>query len=178
LNELIWREFFMMILWHFPTVVNQSFKKNYDRLQWRNNEEEFEHWRNGTTGYPIVDAGMRELNATGFMHNRVRMITAGFLTKHLLIDWRWGEAYFAKKLLDHELSSNNGNWQWSAGTGCDAAPYFRIFNPSEQTKKFDPAFDYIRKWVPEFQEQTYPKPIVEHVFARKRCLETYKKIIG
>ena len=178
LNELIWREFYMMVLWHFPHVVNQSFKKNYDRIRWRNDEQEFERWCNGTTGYPIVDAGMRELNATGFMHNRARMITASFLTKHLLTDWRWGEAYFAKKLLDFELSSTNGGWQWSAGTGCDAAPYFRIFNPTEQTKKFDPEFHYIRKWVPEFEDFNYPKPIVDHAFARKRCLDAYKKIRG
>lgn len=176
-NELIWREFYMMILWHFPHVVNNSFKKQYDRIEWRNNEKEFAAWCEGKTGYPIVDAGMRQLNETGFMHNRVRMITASFLTKHLLIDWRWGEAYFAKKLLDFELSSNNGGWQWAAGSGCDAAPYFRIFNPSEQTKKFDSDLKYIRKWVPEFEDFSYPKPIVEHSFARERCLATYKKYL-
>ncbi len=176
LNELIWREFYMMILWYFPNV-HQAFKKKYDNIPWRNNEDEFYKWCSGQTGYPIVDAGMRELNATGFMHNRVRMITASFLTKHLLIDWRWGEAYFAKKLLDFELSSNNGGWQWAASSGCDAAPYFRIFNPAEQTKKFDPEFKYISKWVPEFQELNYPQPIVEHKFARERCLEVYKKAL-
>ncbi|MFY9311214.1 MAG: deoxyribodipyrimidine photo-lyase [Bacteroidia bacterium] len=175
LNELIWREFFMSILFHFPYVVNKSFKKKYDGVQWRNNEAEFERWCNGQTGYPIVDAGMRELNRTGFMHNRVRMIVASFLTKHLLIDWRWGEAYFAGKLLDYELSSNNGNWQWAAGCGCDAAPYFRVFNPEEQTKRFDPEFRYIEKWVPEFSDFSYVKPVVEHKFARERALKVYKK---
>jgi len=178
LNELIWREFFQMILWHFPQVgKGQSFKPEYDFIQWRNNEKEFDRWCKGTTGYPIVDAGMRELNTTGFMHNRVRMITASFLTKHLLIDWRWGEAYFAQKLLDYELASNNGNWQWAAGCGCDAAPYFRIFNPYTQTKKFDPQQLYIKKWVPELNEFTYPHPIVDHDEARKRCLEAYKKAL-
>jgi deoxyribodipyrimidine photo-lyase len=173
-NELVWRDFYFQILWHFPHVVNSAFKPQYDHIIWRNNEAEFEKWCMGQTGYPIVDAGMRELNETGFMHNRVRMIVASFLTKHLLIDWKWGEAYFAKKLLDFELSSNNGGWQWAAGCGCDAAPYFRIFNPEEQTKKFDPKFLYIKKWVPEFQEFHYPKPVVDHKFARERCLATYK----
>ncbi len=178
LNELIWREFYQMILWHFPSVVNQNFKKQYDQLEWRNNEEEFKAWCDGNTGYPIVDAGMRELNSTGFMHNRMRMVTASFLTKHLLIDWRWGEAYFAQKLLDFELASNNGGWQWAAGTGTDAQPYFRIFNPESQTKKFDSDLEYIKKWVPEFQELSYPKPIVDHKLARERCLETYKKALS
>ena len=178
LNELIWRDFYFMILWQFPHVVHNSFKPAYDKIIWRNNEEEFQKWCEGKTGYPIVDAGMRELNATGFMHNRVRMIVASFLIKHLLIDWRWGEAYFAKKLMDFELSSNNGGWQWASSGGCDAAPYFRIFNPSEQTKKFDPHFQYIKKWVPEFQELNYPAPIVDHKFARDRCLETYKKALA
>lgn len=173
LNELVWREFYQMILWHFPRVVGHAFKPKYDKINWRNNEKEFEAWTNGMTGYPIVDAGMRELNETGFMHNRVRMITASFLVKHLLVDWRWGEAYFAEKLLDYELASNNGGWQWAAGSGCDAAPYFRIFNPYLQTKKFDPEFKYIRKWVPEFEEFGYPKPIVDHELARKRCIEVY-----
>jgi deoxyribodipyrimidine photo-lyase len=173
LNELIWRDFYQMILWHFPKVVGHSFKPEYDKIKWRNNEMEFEAWCNGQTGYPIVDAGMRELNSTGFIHNRVRMIVASFLTKHLLIDWRWGEAYFAKKLLDFDLAANNGGWQWAAGSGCDAAPYFRIFNPYLQTQKFDPEFKYIRKWVPEFEEPTYPKPIVQHEVARKRCLGVY-----
>ena len=173
LNELIWRDFYHMILWHFPKVVGHAFKPEYDKIRWRNNEKEFKAWCDGKTGYPIVDAGMRELNATGFMHNRVRMIVASFLTKHLLIDWRWGEAYFAKKLLDFDLAANNGGWQWAAGSGCDAAPYFRVFNPYLQTKKFDPELKYVRKWVPEFEELTYPQPIVEHEVARKRCLETY-----
>lgn len=173
LNELIWRDFYQMILWHFPQVVSQSFKPAYDAIPWRNNQQEFEAWCAGQTGYPIVDAGMRELNATGYMHNRVRMIVASFLTKHLLIDWRWGEAYFAQKLLDFDLAANNGGWQWAAGSGCDAAPYFRVFNPYLQTKKFDPDLLYIKKWVPEFQELTYVKPIVEHEFARARCLQTY-----
>lgn len=175
LNELIWRDFYQMILWHFPNVVSDAFKKEYDNIEWRNNEEEFKKWCEGQTGYPIVDAGMRELNETGYMHNRVRMITASFLTKHLLVDWRWGEAYFAEKLLDYDLASNNGGWQWAAGSGCDAAPYFRIFNPYLQTKKFDPDLKYIRKWVPEFEDFTkYPQPIVEHELARNRCLEVYR----
>lgn len=173
LNELIWRDFYQMILWHFPHVVHNAFKPEYDKIKWRNNEKEFELWCKGETGYPIVDAGMRELNTTGYMHNRVRMIVASFLTKHLLIDWRWGEAYFAKKLLDFDLAANNGGWQWAAGSGCDAAPYFRIFNPYLQTQKFDPELKYIRKWVPEFEKLTYPRPIVDHEFARKRCLEVY-----
>jgi deoxyribodipyrimidine photo-lyase len=177
LNELIWREFYQMILWHFPHVVGNAFKPEYDKIQWRNNEKEFEAWCKGSTGYPIVDAGMRELNTTGYMHNRVRMNVASFLTKHLLIDWRWGEAYFAKKLLDFDLAANNGGWQWAAGSGCDAAPYFRIFNPYLQTKKFDPELRYIRKWVPEFEELTYPQPVAEHEFARKRCLEVYSKAL-
>lgn len=177
LNELIWREFFMMILFHFPHVVNHSFKKKYDGISWRNNEEEFKLWCKGETGYPIVDAGMRQLNETGWMHNRVRMIVASFLTKHLLIDWRWGEAYFAEKLLDYELSSNNGNWQWAAGCGCDAAPYFRIFNPTEQTRKFDPQLKYIKTWIKDFSPY-YLAPIVEHTFARKRALEVYKKALS
>ncbi|MCX8020365.1 MAG: DNA photolyase family protein [Chitinophagaceae bacterium] len=173
LNELIWRDFYHMILWHFPHVVSKAFKPEYDRIKWRNDEKEFEAWCKGQTGYPIVDAGMRELNATGYMHNRVRMIVASFLTKHLLIDWRWGEAYFAEKLLDFDLAANNGGWQWAAGSGCDAAPYFRIFNPTLQAKKFDPEMKYIRKWVPELDELHYPKPIVDHVFARQRCLKVY-----
>ena len=175
LSELVWREFFMQILWHFPKVVHENFRPKYNFIKWRNNEEEFEKWCKGETGYPLVDAGMRELNQTGFMHNRVRMITAGFLCKHLLIDWRWGEAYFAKKLLDYELSSNNGNWQWSAGTGCDAAPYFRVFNPSEQIKKFDKQNTYINKWVDDLNEFSYPSPVVEHAFARNRAIASYKE---
>mgnify|MGYP001792111893 CR=1 FL=1 len=178
LNELIWREFYQQILWHFPHVVDHNFRSKYDRVQWRNNEEDFKSWCEGKTGYPSVDAGMRELNTTGFMHNRVRMIVASFLTKHLLIDWRWGEAYFAEKLLDFELASNNGGWQWASGTGTDAQPYFRIFNPESQTKKFDPELKYIRKWVPEFQEFSYPKPVVEHKYARERCLEAFKEALN
>lgn len=174
LKELIWREFFMQILWHFPHTPQSSFKPQYERIEWRNNEDEFKRWCEGKTGYPFVDAGMRELNATGFMHNRVRMLVGSFLCKHLLIDWRWGEAYFAEKLLDYEMSSNVGNWQWVAGCGVDAAPYFRIFNPTDQIKKFDKQHEYIQKWVPDYQELTYPKPIVEHKFARERCLATYK----
>ena len=173
-SELIWREFFMQILYHFPHVVTENFKPKYNAIKWLNNSNDFEKWCTGKTGYPIVDAGMRQLNKTGYMHNRVRMITAGFLCKHLLIDWRLGEAYFAKKLLDYELSSNNGNWQWAAGTGCDAAPYFRIFNPYEQQKKFDKYQDYIKKWVSEINTDQYPKPMVEHKFARNRALEAYK----
>ena len=175
LNELIWREFFMQILYHFPRVINNNFKQQYDFIKWRNNEREFDRWCNGTTGYPLVDAGMRQLNNTGFMHNRVRMVVASFLCKHLLIDWRWGEAYFAAKLLDYDLSANNGNWQWAAGTGCDAAPYFRVFNPSEQLKKFDKDLKYVRKWIPEFDDGNYPEPMVDHQFARKRALDAYKK---
>jgi deoxyribodipyrimidine photo-lyase len=174
LSELIWREFFMQILSNFPEVVSENFKSRYDNIQWRNNEAEFEKWCRGETGYPLVDAGMRQLNETGYMHNRVRMITAGFLCKHLLIDWRWGEAYFAVKLLDYELSSNNGNWQWAAGTGCDAAPYFRIFNPHSQQIRFDLKMEYIRKWVIDFDKPSYPEPIVEHDFARKRAIEAYR----
>ena len=174
LNELLWREFYQMILYNFPKVVNQSFKEKYDSMKWRNNVTEFRLWCEGKTGYPIVDAGMRQLNETGYMHNRVRMITASFLVKHLLIDWRWGEAYFAEKLLDFELASNNGGWQWAAGTGCDAVPYFRIFNPALQTAKFDPEHKYISKWIPNYNELTYIKPIVEHKLARERCLKVYK----
>lgn len=177
LNELIWRDFYMMILCHFPHVVDGAFKPAYNRIPWRNNEKEFDAWCKGKTGYPIVDAGMHELNTTGFMHNRVRMITASFLVKHLLIDWRWGEAYFAQKLLDFDLSANNGGWQWAAGSGCDAAPYFRIFNPHEQTKKFDAKLSYIKKWVPQYAELDYPQPIVDHVFARQRVLQVYKEAL-
>ncbi|MFZ1806459.1 MAG: deoxyribodipyrimidine photo-lyase [Cyclobacteriaceae bacterium] len=176
LNELIWRDFYHMILWHFPNV-NQAFKPAYDRIEWRNNPDEFQAWCDGKTGYPIVDAGMRELNTTGFMHNRVRMIVASFLVKHLLIDWRWGEAYFARKLLDFDLAANNGGWQWAAGSGCDAAPYFRVFNPYLQTEKFDPELTYIKKWIPELDTNQYPKPIVDHPFARERVLRTYKEAL-
>jgi len=177
-NELIWREFFMQILWHFPHTPNTAFKPKYDRIAWRNNEAEFELWKKGQTGYPLVDAGMRELNATGYMHNRVRMLVASFLCKHLLIDWRWGEAYFAEKLLDYDASSNVGNWQWASGSGVDAAPYFRIFNPTTQIKKFDDQQHYIAKWVPELNELTYPTPMVDHKFARERCLKVYKEAVG
>ena len=178
LKELIWREFFMQILWHFPYTQEKSFKPKYDRIKWLNNDEEFKKWCEGNTGYPLVDAGMRELNQTGFMHNRVRMLVGSFLCKHLLIDWRWGEKYFAKKLLDYEMSSNVGNWQWVAGCGVDASPYFRIFNPKEQIKKFDKDFKYIKKWVPEFQSSLYPKEIIDHKFARNRCLETFKAAVA
>jgi len=178
LNELIWRDFYHMILWHFPHVAEgKSFRAQYDLIEWRNNEKEFEAWCEGRTGYPIVDAGMRELNATGFMHNRVRMIVASFLTKHLLIDWRWGEAYFAQKLLDFDFAANNGGWQWASGSGCDAAPYFRVFNPRLQTEKFDKQLQYIRKWVPEFDSLTYPQPIVVHEQARVRVLAAYAKAL-
>jgi len=174
LNELIWREFFMQILYHFPDVVTRNFKPVYDFIHWRNDEKEFQRWCNGETGYPIVDAGMRQLNNTGYMHNRLRMITAGFLCKHLLTDWRWGEAYFAQKLVDYELSSNNGNWQWAAGTGCDAAPYFRIFNPETQQKKFDPEYEYVKRWVDDYAKPGYPDKIVDHDFARQRSIAVYK----
>lgn len=178
LNELIWRDFYMAILAWFPYVANYSFRKEYDKINWLNDEQQFKQWREGKTGYPLVDAGMRELNATGFMHNRVRMVTASFLTKHLLIDWRWGEAYFAKKLLDYDLSANNGGWQWAAGCGTDAAPYFRVFNPALQAQKFDKENKYIKHWVPEFGTDKYMKPIVDHDFARRRCLEIYKKALA
>jgi deoxyribodipyrimidine photo-lyase len=174
LSELIWREFFMQVLYHFPDVVHSNFKSKYDGIKWRNKPAEFEKWKKGETGFPIVDAGMRQLANTGYMHNRVRMIVASFLIKDLLIDWRWGEAYFAEKLLDYELSSNNGNWQWAAGTGCDAAPYFRVFNPHEQLKKFDPELKYVRKWVEDFDELTYPEQILDHKEARLRTLNAYK----
>lgn len=178
LNELIWREFYAMILWHFPYVVTKAFKPAYDTVLWRNDEQEFALWCEGKTGYPIVDAGMRELNNTGHMHNRVRMIVASFLTKHLLIDWRWGEAYFAQKLLDFDLASNNGGWQWAAGSGCDAAPYFRVFNPYLQTDKFDGEQKYIQRWVPEVNTDAYPKPIVDHALARDRVLKAYKEALA
>ncbi|RQO30115.1 deoxyribodipyrimidine photolyase [Taibaiella sp. KBW10] len=177
LNELIWREFFQTILWHFPKVVHQSFKPQYDHIVWRNNETEFNLWCTGKTGYPLVDAGMRELNATGHMHNRVRMLVASFLVKDLLIDWRWGEAYFATKLLDYELAANNGNWQWAAGCGCDAAPYFRVFNPALQQQKFDPDFIYIKKWVPEYGTKAYSEPIVDHAKAKDRCIKAFKEAL-
>ncbi|MBN7811479.1 deoxyribodipyrimidine photo-lyase [Algoriphagus sp. H41] len=178
LNQLIWREFYMAILAYYPQVVDQAFKPEYDRIPWRNDEKEFRAWCEGKTGFPIVDAGMRELNETGYMHNRVRMITASFLTKFLLIDWRWGEAYFAQKLLDYDLAANNGSWQWAAGTGTDAQPYFRIFNPESQTKKFDPDLAYIKRWIPELGTNKYPKPMVDYKFARQRALDTYKNALG
>ncbi|MFN8315983.1 MAG: deoxyribodipyrimidine photo-lyase [Chitinophagales bacterium] len=176
-NELIWRDFYQQILWHFPHVVKGPFRKEYDGIQWENNEQHFAAWCQGKTGYPLVDAGMRELNATGFMHNRVRMVVASFLTKHLLIDWRWGEAYFAEHLLDFDLAANNGGWQWAAGCGTDAAPYFRVFNPASQLERFDKDFIYVKKWVPEYGTPDYVLPIVEHAFARNRCLEVYKKAL-
>jgi len=177
-NELIWREFFMQILWHFPHTIHKSFKEKYDAIEWNNNETEFQKWCEGKTGYPMVDAGMRELNATGHMHNRVRMVVASFLCKHLLIDWRWGETYFALKLFDYEQASNVGNWQWAAGSGVDAAPYFRIFNPAEQIKKFDKDLKYIKTWVPEVETSAYSLPIVDHKEARERCLRVYKEAVG
>ena len=176
-QELIWREFFMQILWHFPHTATEAFKPRYDRIEWRNNEDEFKLWCDGQTGYPLVDAGMRQLNQTGFMHNRVRMLVASFLCKHLLIDWRWGEAYFAEKLHDYEMASNVGNWQWVAGTGVDASPYFRIFNPTTQIDKFDKNHDYIKQWVPEYKEKNYPDPMVDHKDARERSLKTYKEAL-
>lgn len=176
LNELIWREFFMQILWHYPETVTKSFRPKYDNIKWRNNQKEFKAWCEGKTGYAMVDAGMRQLNTTGYMHNRVRLVVSSFLCKHLLIDWRWGEAYFAEKLLDYEQSSNVGNWQWAAGSGVDAAPYFRIFNPIEQAKKFDKDLEYIKHFVPEYQELTY-QPIVDHKQARERALKVYKEAV-
>ena len=175
LNELCWRDFYFQVLDHFPHVEKESFRREYDNIPWRNNEDEFEKWCRGETGYPIVDAGMRQLNTIGWMHNRVRMITASFLCKHLLIDWRWGEAYFGKKLRDYDLSANNGGWQWAAGSGTDAAPYFRVFNPTLQAEKFDPKGEYIRHWVPEFDTMDYPQPVVDHKMARQRALDAYKK---
>jgi deoxyribodipyrimidine photo-lyase len=178
LSELVWREFYMMILWHFPQTVSASFKPAYDRIKWRNNEAEFEAWCAGETGYPLVDAGMKQMNDTGFMHNRVRMVVASFLTKHLLIDWRWGEAYFAAKLLDYEMASNIGGWQWACGCGNDAAPYFRVFNPELQAKKFDPKNTYIYRWAPAYKGQKHVQPIVEHAFARDRMLKAFKEALN
>jgi len=179
LNELIWREFYMMILYHFPKTADHAFRPEYDRIKWVNDEDQFAAWCNGETGFLLVDAGMRELNATGYMHNRVRMVAASFLSKHLLIDWRWGERYFAHKLLDYEMASNVGGWQWAAGSGTDAAPYFRIFNPELQLKKFDPELVYIKKWVPEYADfSKYPKPIIDHAFARERCLKVFKEALA
>lgn len=177
-KELIWREFFMMILFHFPHVVENNYNSKFNGINWRNNKEDFETWCKGETGFPLVDAGMRELNETGFMHNRVRMLVASFLTKHLLIDWKWGEAYFAEKLLDYDLSSNNGNWQWAAGTGVDASPYFRVFNPTTQIEKFDKNCVYIRRWVKDFDQITYPKQMIEHKMARERAISTYKEAVS
>ncbi len=177
LSELIWRDFFMQILWHFPHVEKQSFRPDYDQIAWRTSRSDFQRWVEGTTGYPLVDAGMRQLNTTGYMHNRVRMVTASFLCKHLLIHWHEGERYFAKKLLDFDLAANNGNWQWAAGSGCDAAPYFRIFNPEAQAAKFDPQMEYIKKWIPEIGTAKYPPPMIEHVEARGRCLQEFTKAL-
>lgn len=176
-NELIWRDFYQQILWHFPHVAKGAFRPQYDAIEWENNEAKFAAWREGRTGYPLVDAGMRELNETGFMHNRVRMVVASFLTKHLLIDWRWGEAYFAEKLLDFDLAANNGGWQWAAGSGTDAAPYFRVFNPELQLKRFDPDMKYVKHWVPEFGTATYPAPIVDHKAAREKVMQVYGKAL-
>ena len=175
LSELIWRDFFMQILWHFPHVENSSFRLDYEKIKWRESEKDFKAWSLGMTGYPLVDAGMRELNTTGHMHNRVRMVVASFLCKHLLIHWRQGERYFAEHLLDYDLAANSGNWQWAAGTGCDAAPYFRIFNPMTQAIKFDPENIYIGQWVPEYGTDKYPKPIIDHAEARGRCLQEFQK---
>ena len=177
-QELIWREFFMQILYHFPETATNAFKSKYDRIEWRNNDSEFEKWKSGTTGYPMVDAGMRQLNESGFMHNRVRMLVGSFLCKHLLIDWRWGEAYFAEKLLDYEMSSNVGNWQWVAGSGVDAAPYFRIFNPTTQINDYDKEFEYIKKWIPEYDTEDYPDKMVDHKEARERALKVYKTAVS
>jgi deoxyribodipyrimidine photo-lyase len=174
LSELAWRDFFMQVLFHFPDVEKRSFRPDYEKIAWRKSKEDFERWCQGMTGYPLVDAGMRELNATGHMHNRVRMVAASFLTKHLLIHWYAGERYFARKLLDYDLAANNGNWQWAAGTGCDAAPYFRIFNPQAQLERFDKKSEYVRKWVPEIGTSRYPAPMVEHVFARQRALQAFQ----
>jgi deoxyribodipyrimidine photo-lyase len=194
LNELIWREFYAAILYHFPHVRQRSFRPQYDAIPWRNDREEFAAWCEGKTGYPVVDAAMRQLLATGWMHNRARMITASFLVKDLLIDWRWGEKWFMQHLVDGDPAANNGGWQWTAGTGTDAAPYFRIFNPVLQSKKFDPHGDYIRRWVPELRNLNekdihapwesaadvprYPAPIVDHKFARERTLDAYKLAKG
>lgn len=178
INELIWREFYQQILWHFPHTAKNSFKKEYDNIEWENNEKHFNLWCEGKTGYPFVDAGMRQLNETGWMHNRVRMIVASFLTKHLLIDWRWGEAYFAQKLMDYDMAANVGGWQWAAGCGTDAAPYFRVFNPILQQEKFDKDNTYIQRWIPEWNTPLYPQPIVAHQWARERCLKTYKKALN
>jgi len=177
-SELIWREFFMQILWHYPHTKEKSFRPKYDRIVWRNNEAEFEKWKKGQTGYPLVDAGMRQLNRTGYMHNRVRMVVASFLCKHLLIDWRWGETYFAEKLLDYDMSANVGNWQWASGSGVDAAPYFRVFNPTTQITKFDKNLEYINTWIEDLNQLTYPQPMVEHKIARERCLQTYKEALN
>lgn len=177
LSELIWRDFFMQILWHFPQVEKKSFRPEYDGIAWRHSKNDFQRWCEGQTGYPLVDAGMRELNVTGYMHNRVRMVTASFLCKHLLIHWAEGERYFAKKLLDYDLAANNGNWQWAAGSGCDAAPYFRIFNPEAQAEKFDPDQKYIKKWLPEIHTKNYPRPMIDHAEARGRCLQAFAKAL-
>lgn len=178
LNELIWRDFYAMVLWHFPQTMNHAYKPDFDKVEWRNNEQEFEAWCKGETGYPLVDAGMRQLNTIGWMHNRLRMVTASFLSKDLLIDWRWGEHYFSRKLLDYDMASNVGGWQWAAGTGTDAAPFFRIFSPAAQTKRFDPDLEYIKNWVPEYLDPIkYPAPIVDHQLARERCLAAFKKAL-
>jgi len=178
LSELAWRDFYMMILFNFPHTSTQSFKPAYDKIRWINNEAQFEAWKNGKTGYPIVDAGMNQLNQIGYMHNRVRMIVGSFLTKHLLIDWRWGEAYFAEKLLDYEMASNVGGWQWACGCGNDAAPYFRVFNPELQAKRFDPKNQYIYRWAPEYKQEKHTQPIVEHAFARERILKVFKEALS
>lgn len=172
LNELIWREFFIQIMYHFPSSMIHNFKRQFDSVQWRNDPEEFQRWCEGRTGIPLVDAGMHQLNTTGYMHNRVRMVVAGFLCKNLLIDWRWGEAYFAEKLLDYEMASNVGNWQWAAGTGCDAAPYFRVFNPIRQQERFDPHGEYVNRWL---GNSAFIQPLCDLKESRKRAIEEYSK---
>jgi deoxyribodipyrimidine photo-lyase len=173
-NELIWREFYKHILWHFPHVAKGCFRPQYDDLEWENDDKKFAAWCEGRTGYPLVDAGMRQLNTTGWMHNRVRMVTAMFLTKDLLISWQWGERYFMQKLLDADLAANNGGWQWSAGTGTDAQPWFRIFNPTTQAEKFDPEGRYIHQYVEEVDTRNYPAPIVDHAQQRVKALALFK----
>lgn len=191
LNEIVWHEFYTSILWHFPHVATRSFNARYDQLGWRRDADDFSAWAEGRTGYPVIDAAMRQLAATGWMHNRARMITASFLTKDLLIDWREGERFFMRHLIDGDLAANNGGWQWAAGTGTDAQPYFRIFNPVSQSIRFDPQGDYIRRWVPELaalpgkyvhapwtapsRPKNYPPPIIDHAFARQRALDTFKR---
>lgn len=177
LTELIWRDFYNQILFHFPHIENSSFKKSYDKIKWENNEELFQKWCEGNTGYPLVDAGMRELKNTGYMHSQIRIIVSSFLCKNLRIDWRWGERYFSKHLLDFDLASNIGGWQGAAGSGVESTPYFQVSNPLKQTHSFDPQLTYIKKWVPEFKNPDYPKPIVDFIESREICFKMYKKAI-